>query len=172
MPAINRRTSTIAAVTLSASCAAWIALHAQAGPAVEPVTSPAGASSSAPQMTVEGDRVLMSWVEAAGKKSTLKFAEWTLSGWSAPSIVISSDRLMVNAADVPSVRAMPDGTFAAHWLEESGPDPEAYNLRVSWSTDGKTWSAGVAPNRDKTMSQHGFASLFPAADGGLGGLGI
>ena len=75
---------------------------------------------------------------------------------------------MVNAADVPSVRAMPDGSFAAHWLEESGPDPEAYNLRVSWSTDGKTWSAGVAPNRDKTMSQHGFASLFPAADGGLG----
>ncbi len=171
MLAINRRTSTIAAVTLSALLTvfgAWIALHAQAGPAVEPVASPAGASSSAPQITVEGDRVVMSWVEREGKKSTLKFAERTASGWSTPSVVISSNHLMVNAADVPSVRVMPDGSFAAHWLEESGPDPEAYNLRVSWSTDGKTWSAGVAPNRDKTMTQHGFASLFPAADGGLG----
>ena len=110
----------------------------------------------------------MSWVEREGKKSTLKFAERTASGWSAPSVVISSERLMVNAADVPSVRAMPDGSFAAHWLEESGPDPEAYNLRVAFSTDGKTWSAAVAPNRDKTVSQHGFASLFPAPNGGLG----
>jgi len=119
-------------------------------------------------MTVEGDRIVMSWVERDGKKSTLKFAERTASGWSTPAVVISSERLMVNAADVPSVRAMPDGSFAAHWLEESGPDPEAYNLRLAFSADGKTWSAGVAPNRDKTVSQHGFASLFPAANGGVG----
>src|SRR4029077_3215929 len=165
---LSSKPSSFVAIMCAASFGAWVALHAQAGPAVEPVTSPAGASSSVPQMTVEGDRVVMSWVEAQGKKSTLKFAERTPSGWSTPSVVISSDRLMVNAADVPSVRAMPDGSFAAHWLEESGPDPEAYNLRVSWSADGKTWSPGVAPNRDKTVSQHGLASLFPAADGGLG----
>src|SRR5262249_8932861 len=42
------------------------------------------------------------------------------------------------------------------------------NLRIAWSVDGKTWSTGLAPNRDKTISQHGFASLFPAANGGLG----
>jgi hypothetical protein len=168
MLAISRRNSAFAAVGLAASFGAWIVLHAQAGPAVEPVTSPAGASSAEPQMTVEGNRVVMSWVERDGKKSTLKFAERTATGWSTPSVVVSSEKLMVNAADVPSVRAMPDGSFAAHWLEESGPDPEAYNLRVSWSADGKAWSAGVAPNRDKTMTQHGFASLFPTAAGGLG----
>jgi hypothetical protein len=169
MLAITRRTSSFVAVLLSASLGAWVVLRAQSGaPAVEPLPSPAGASSSVPQMTVEGDRIVMSWVERDGKKSTLKFAERTAAGWSTPAVVISSERLMVNAADVPSVRAMPDGSFAAHWLEESGPDPEAYNLRVSWSADGKTWSAGVAPNRDRTVSQHGFASLFPAANGGLG----
>ena len=83
-------------------------------------------------------------------------------------MVVSSDHLMVNSADVPSVRAMPDGTLAAHWMEESGPDPEAYDLRLAWSADGRAWSAPVAPNRDKTISQHGFASLFPTAGGGLG----
>ena len=68
---------------------------------------------------------------------------------------------MVNSADVPSVRALPDGTLAAHWMEENGPDPEAYNLKLAWSADGRSWSAPVAPHRDKTVTQHGFASLFP-----------
>ena len=75
---------------------------------------------------------------------------------------------MVNSADVPSVRPLPDGTLAAHWMEENGPDPEAYDLRVAWSADGRSWSPPVAPNRDKTISQHGFATLFPMAGGGMG----
>jgi len=160
--------STFVAIAFAVALGGLIVLHAQSNPAVEAIASPAGASSSTPQMTIEGDRIVMSWVEREGKKSTLKFAERTATGWSTPSVVISSERLMVNAADVPSVRAMPNGSFVSHWLEESGPDPEAYNLRVAWSADGKTWSAGVAPNRDKTMSQHGFASLFPTEAGGLG----
>jgi len=135
---------------------------------VEPLASPAGANSSAPQLTVERDRAVLSWIERSGKTSALKFAERTASGWSDPRVVVSSDHLMVNSADVPSVRALPDGTLAAHWMEENGPDPEAYNLKLAWSADGRSWSAPVAPNRDKTVTQHGFASLFPLADGGLG----
>jgi hypothetical protein len=136
--------------------------------AVEPIASPAGADSSAPQLTVEGDRAVLSWIERSGKQAALKFAERTATAWSEARVVVSSDRLMVNSADVPSVRALPDGTLAAHWMEESGPDPEAYDLKLAWSEDGRTWSAPVAPNRDKTITQHGFASLFPVADGGLG----
>jgi hypothetical protein len=146
----------------------WTAVHAQpAALKVEQVSSPAGANSSVPQMTVAGDRLVLSWVERDGKKSSLKFSERTATGWSSPMTVVSSETMMVNSADVPSVRAMPVG-FAAHWMMESGPDPEAYDLRVAWSTDGKTWTAPVAPNRDKTMTQHGFATLFPMADGGTG----
>ena len=148
----------------------WAAVHAQApaGLKVESVTSPAGANSSVPQMTAQGDRVVLSWVEREGTKSTLKFAERTAMGWSAPIVVVSSEHLMVNSADVPSVRALPDGSLVAHWMQENGPDPEAYDLRVAWSADGKTWTPPVAPNRDKTMTQHGFATLFPTADGGTG----
>jgi hypothetical protein len=135
---------------------------------VEPIASPAGANSLAPQLTVEGDRAILSWIERSGKQAALKFAERTAAGWSEARVVVSSDHLMVNSADVPSVRPMPDGTLAAHWMVENGPDPEAYDLRLAWSADGRTWSAPVAPNRDKTISQHGFASLFPTAGGGLG----
>ena len=164
------KTSRALALSLAVSLAAWTLVRAQA-PAplvVEPLASPAGAASSVPQMTVDGDRAVLSWVERTGTSSALKFAERTASGWSTPMVVVASDHLMVNSADVPSVRAMPDGSLAAHWMQESGPDPEAYDLRVAWSADGKTWSSPVAPNRDKTMSQHGFATLFPTAGGGTG----
>ena len=135
---------------------------------VEPLTSPAGPDSSAPQFTVEGDRAVLSWVERSGTRSALKFSERSASGWSSPQVVVSSEHLMVNSADVPSVRALPDGTLAAHWMEENGPDPEAYDLKLAWSADGRSWSAPVTPHRDKTVTQHGFASLFPVTDGGLG----
>jgi hypothetical protein len=148
----------------------FVAVVSTQSPALklETVTSPAGANSSVPQMTAQGDRVVLSWVEREGTKSTLKFAERTATGWSAPVVVVSSEHLMVNSADVPSVRALPDGSLVAHWMQENGPDPEAYDLRVAWSADGKTWTPPVAPNRDKTMTQHGFATLFPTADGGTG----
>jgi len=150
--------------------AIWCATVTAQGPAalkVENVTSPAAANSSVPQMTAAGDRILLSWVERQGTKSTFKFAERTATGWSAPMTVVASDKLMVNSADVPSVRAMPEG-YAAAWMMESGPDPEAYDLRVAFSADGKTWTMPKAPNTDKTMSQHGFATLFPLQGGGAG----
>ncbi len=49
---------------------------------VQPLPSPAGASSTEPQFTIQGDRVILSWLLVAGKRATLKFAERISSGWS------------------------------------------------------------------------------------------
>ncbi len=137
--------------------------------AVESLSSPAGEQSSAPQLTSEGDRIFLSWMERAGPRAALKFAERTASGWSPPRSVASGTDLLVNAADVPSVRALSDGTLAAHWMQANGPDPEAYNLRLAWSKDsGATWSRPTTPHHDGTKTQHGFASLFQVPGGGLG----
>src|SRR5580704_11101043 len=125
---------------------------------VESLPSPAGEQSSAPQLTSEGDRTLLSWMERAGARAALKFAERTASGWSNPRSVTSGTDLLVNAADVPSVRALADGVLAAHWLQNNGPDPEAYNLLLAWSKDGgTTWSRPTSPHHDGTKTQHGFA---------------
>ena len=171
----SRSTRTVLGAALSVAMLVFV----KAGPpaaadgawtlAVEPLPSPAGADSSAPQLTVSGDRAVLSWMERAGRRATLKLVERTSSGWSEPRSVTSGDHLIVNAADVPSVRAMADGTLAAHWTEENGPDPEASTLRLSWSKDGgRTWSPPTSPYRDRTQSQHGFASLFQTPGGGLG----
>lgn len=131
--------------------------------AVQPLPSPAGANSTEPQFTMQGDRVILSWLEVAGKRATLKFAERTPSGWSVPQTVIVGSNFFVNAYDVPSVRVLPDGTLVANWIENNGAEPDASNVRLSWSKDkGQTWSKPVSPHHDGTETEHGFASLFAA----------
>src|SRR5688572_15281077 len=135
---------------------------------IEPLTSPAGIGSEAPQLTVEGDRAILSWLETHGEHAMLKFAERTVSGWSEVRTAASGADLMVNSADVPSVRALPGGALVAAWPQK-GSDPEGYSLRLAWSADGgRTWSPAVSPHRDDPKAQHGFVSLFAMPAGGVG----
>jgi hypothetical protein len=138
---------------------------------IETLHSPAGANSSEPQITAQGDRVILSWLEVSGERATLKFAERTASGWSNAQTVASGTHFFVNSYDVPSVRALADGTLVAHWEEKLGADEDsdASKVMLSWSKDqGKTWLRPVSPHHDGTNTEHGFASLFQAPGSGLG----
>ena len=137
--------------------------------AVEAIASPATGSATSQQLTTTGDRLIMSWLDLADARTTLTFAERTSSGWSEPRAVPSATDIVANTADVPSVRALADGTLVAHWLQEDGPDPESYLLPLSWSKDGgRTWSPPVMPHHDGTHTQHGFGTSFQAPGGGFG----
>lgn len=133
------------------------------------VQSPAAADSAQPQLTVSRRGVVLSWVERSGSAATLKFAERTATGWTAPRSVASGQNWFVNWADVPSVMRLLDGTLVGHWLQKSGPDTYAYDLRLAYSTDdGRTWSPSFTPHHDGTKTEHGFATLFQMPGGGLG----
>jgi hypothetical protein len=140
--------------------------------AIQPVTSPAAPRDSAqPQITVQGDRAVLSWIEREGTRATLKFAESTSepAGWSTAKTVASGDNFFVNWADVPSVRALGDGSLAAHWLQKSGSGTYAYDVKLAFSKDGgRTWTPAVSPHGDNTQTEHGFASLFQAPGTGAG----
>ena len=132
----------------------------------QPLPTPAAANSAQPQLSVSSRGVLVSWIERSGDVATLKFAERTATGWTAARSVASGKDWFVNWADVPSVLRLPSGALVAHWLQKSGPSTYAYDVRLSHSTDdGKTWSASYLPHHDGTQTEHGFASLFPMADG-------
>ena len=136
---------------------------------VEPVASPAGVNSVEPQFTVQGDRAILSWLELAGQRATLRFAQRTPSGWSEAHVASSGSDFFINASDVPSVRALADHSIVAQWLQQNGPDPDGYDIRLSWSRDeGRTWSKPASPHHDGTKTQHGFVSLFQAPGAGLG----
>ena len=138
---------------------------------VEALVSPAAAGSAQPQLSVSSRGVLLSWIETAGNQSTLRFSERSGNAWSAARTVASGTDWFVNWADVPSVMRLVDGTLAAHWLQKSGADTYAYDVRLSYSKDdGKTWTPSFTPHDDGTKTEHGFASLFqmPGARGGMG----
>lgn len=137
--------------------------------AVSPLTSPAPAGSSAPQLTISPAGPLLSWVERSGSTATLKYSERGDGKWSAPRTVASGGDWFVNWADVPSVLRLDERRLAAHWLQKSGPDPYAYDVRLSRTQDnGATWARSVTPHSDGTATEHGFASLFALPRGGLG----
>ena len=159
------------AVALLAAQHARSAADTSAPLRIEPLPSPAGANSSEPQFTAQGDRVVLSWVELNGERATLKFAERTPSGWTNAQTAASGTHFFINSFDVPSVHALADGTLAAHWEERLGADEDsdASKVMLSWSKDqGRTWSAPVSPHHDGTETEHGFVSLFQAPGAGLG----
>jgi hypothetical protein len=138
-------------------------------PSIVALASPAGAGSAQPQMTVSPRGILLSWIEQTDGRSALRFAERTAAGWSPPQTAAAGGNWFVNWADVPSVLRLDGGTLAAHWLQKSGPETYAYDVRLAYSTDeGRTWSRSFTPHDDGLRREHGFASLFQMPGAGLG----
>jgi hypothetical protein len=136
--------------------------------AVQPVVSPARPNSAQPELSSSAKGVILSWIEREGQKATLRFAERTSHGWSSPREVASGTDWFVNWADVPSVMRLESGELAAHWLQKSGPDTYAYDVRLAYSKDeGNTWSPTFMPHADGTKTEHGFASLLQMPGAGL-----
>lgn len=137
---------------------------------VREIPAPAGVASGQPNLTVaRHGQVYLSWIERlpAGRFS-LRFATREGEGWSTPRVIAEGDNWFVNWADFPSMVVLPDGTLAAHWLVKSSPETFDYDVHIARSFDGgKSWEKPFIPHRDGVRAEHGFVSLFAAADGNL-----
>ena len=164
-----RRTALLVLCAAACSIASLAGVQPSWSLKIDPLTTPAGPDSAQPQLSVSKHGVVISWIERNGPEATLKFAERTTAGWSAARPVASGKDWFVNWADVPSVVRLDDRTLAAHWLQKSGPDTYAYDVRLAYSKDdGKTWSPSFTPHHDGTKTEHGFATLFQMPGAGLG----
>src|SRR5215212_3078539 len=149
------------------------ATPAQAPPAwtlpITTVPSPAPAMSLDPQITTSADGAILSWLERRGEMTTLRFSTRTPEGWSAPTLVASGKNWFVTDSDVPSVFRRSDGVLVANWPVTTDASIEAYDLFLSYSRDnGKTWARPFTPHRDRTKTQHGFASFFELPGNSIG----
>ncbi len=161
---------------LMSSAVPWLESDAASAKVVEshlvakPLASPAPRDSREPVLAAMADgRIAMSWLEPAeGTRMAFRMAVFNGKAWSRPSTIAVGDSFFVNWADVPSIRPLGGERFAAHWLWRSGKGTYAYDVRVSQSEDGgHTWSPPVTPHRDRTASEHGFASLVADTGGVL-----
>lgn len=141
-----------------------------AAAATTEVPSPAAAGSGEPFLSVDASgALLLSWIEPLGKEHAIRFSRWNGAEWAAPITIASGSDFFVNWADFPSLIADRQGTLFAHWPQKSGSSTYAYDVRLSVSRDaGKTWSSSLLVNRDGRKVEHGFASLVPLPDRGIG----
>jgi hypothetical protein len=96
---------------------------------------------------------------------TLWYSVLADDGWQPRNSVVSGKNLFVNWADLPSVLALDNDHWAAHWLEMAGDLTYSYHVLLSQSFDaGQTWSIPIKPHRDGTPTEHGFVSLFAQSD--------
>lgn len=138
-------------------------------PTVMTIPSPAGANTGEPQLTMSTRGLLLSWVEHAGSKTTLRFAERTATGWTQARTVAAGDDWTVNGIDVPTVLRLSNGTLIAQWLQNAGAGMHANDVRLSYSTDdGKTWARSFTPYHEPAARERLFASLFEMPNGGVG----
>lgn len=139
--------------------------------AIEELPPPAGAGAMAPHLFAARGALIASWLEPVPgtDRTALRFARLAKGAWSAPRTIVERNDLFVNWADVPSVVADAKGVLFAHWLQKSGKDVYAYDVRMATSADGgATWGAPFLLNRDGKKNEHGFVSLAPLAGGGVG----
>lgn len=138
---------------------------------VTDVPVPPGSGSAQPFLFSAKSGLLLSWLEPVGstKRMALRFARFAAGTWSQPRTVADRDDFFVNWADFPSVVEDVNGTLFAHWLQRSGGSTYAYDVKVTASKDGgRTWSTPILLNRDGKKNEHGFVSLAPLANGGVG----
>ena len=138
--------------------------------ALKAEASPSAAGAAEPNLfTAPDGRVLMSWIEPAGRnENAMRLAIRNADGtWATPTTVVQRSDLFVNWADFPSVVALSDGRLLAHWLQRSGSARYAYDVQLAESRDGgATWATAVRPHKGGIPAEHGFVSILPDADGG------
>jgi len=133
------------------------------------VDAPTGTDSGEPFLSRSEDGVRLSWLERTGEgEHELRLASFTGDGWSPPTVVVRSERIMANWADFPSVVPAPDGSLWAHWLERGAEIAQGggYGVRIARSSDGgASWSPAWTPHEDASPTDHGFVATVPIATG-------
>jgi len=149
---------------LLAACA--LSCSSQPPAAIERVDPPAAAGALAPNLSLDGRAVWLSWLEPDAAGYALKLARFDDGAWGMASTVARGARFFANDADVPSVVRGPDGALVAHWLAKSGLGTHAYDVQLARSRDdGATWQALGTAHDDGTQTEHGFVSLLATAEG-------
>ncbi len=124
---------------------------------------PVGSGSGQPRLQIgPNNAVWLSWVAPRGEnRHALRYTRHTDTAWTEPRTVATGTDWFVNWADLPSVRPLPDGRVAAHYLESNGKRALAYAVRITQTRSDGSWRKAITPHTDGTPTEHGFVSLLP-----------
>jgi hypothetical protein len=139
---------------------------------VAPEEVPAPAGSMFPFLAADATgRAVLSWTERdADSTPSVRVAVRDAAGaWGPAHTLVRDDSLFVNWADFAWAAPLPDGALVGHWLRKAPGGRFAYDIHLARSVDGgATWSPSVLPHPAGESTEHGFVSMFPTPDGGVG----
>jgi hypothetical protein len=141
-------------------------------PVITPLDPPAASGSMAPNLTVVGDAVLLSWLEPltpGGRlgegEIALRYALFDGKAWSAPRTVVTSSKIFANWADFPAVAPSRAGWLVAGWPEKSGEGTYDYFLELARAkTANGPWRRLGPVHEDRAAAEHGFVSFVPEGE--------
>ncbi|MDC0742798.1 TlpA family protein disulfide reductase [Polyangium mundeleinium] len=153
-----------AAASASASAPASASASASVLTYVDP---PVEKGATSPNLVPAGDGALFTWIEPAAegpkKGGRVRLARFAGGAWGEATTVVTSERLLVNWADVP-VAAEGGGNIVAAFPERAGQEGYFAVLTAS-GDDGKTWKRIGPMHTDRSETDHGFVSLIPHGEG-------
>jgi hypothetical protein len=129
---------------------------------------PAGAGAMAPNLAVDGNGVILSWLEpvdAEGGEHRLLYARLDGERWSEPVEVARGSDFFANWADLPAVVPGPAGGLLAHRLARLGDATYAYGVELLHAPGDGEWRRLGWLHDDTSATEHGFVSYAPAAEG-------
>ena len=107
----------------------------------------------------------LSWVEHLDTSSfSFRYSRLKDDIWQPPTEIASGENWFVNWADFPSLVEMKDGGLATHRLEMRGEGTYDYDIHISTTEDGDSWSSSFVPHRDSLSAEHGFVSMATKSD--------
>ena len=137
--------------------------HPANAPVITEIQTPVASASQTPYLFAgANDSLYLSWLRQTDSTTwALEYAAFGRGVWSPVHSVMARSDLFVNWADFPSLVVNSNGQKAFHWLQKSGPDTYAYDVR--FFREGMP--ASLVPHDDSTQTEHGFVSMLPGNDG-------
>jgi hypothetical protein len=131
---------------------------------VESIDSPSATGSAEPFLYKDDSIVYMSWIEKGDSGAVFKVSQLNAQQWTEPKQIASGKTWFVNWADYPMLAAS-GSNMVAHFLDRSGEGKYAYDVKLTFSSDGGTsWMQPILLNEDKKEAEHGFVTLLPYGD--------
>lgn len=141
-------------------------------PVFEKVEVPSDTGSFYPRLA-EGkgaEELLMSWYTNGEGDTTKLFSATYKSEWSEPEQVAKGIDWFVNWADFPIIASYHGGAKAISYLQKNGDGFYSYEINLKFFNPAtEKWSENsLVPHIDNTETEHGFVSMAPMKDKGLG----
>lgn len=129
---------------------------------VDPPTAPQSGMSF---LTTAADgKVYLSWIDPLSEGGhALRFARWNGKTWNTPETIAAGKNWFVNWVDMPSIAALPDGSFLAHWLSRAdGGGKHGYGIKIARRAAGSSqWKKIHGISLDEKEDYAGFLQFVP-----------